>query len=313
MDAAALAAEFDEVTRLRDANRAEAGKIPETDPNFAMIHYKTAYMQLRNHAKADDSTSWKHYQAKLEEEGHPHAGGSGCFSWFQTNVAEKYIDDRDFVFCITTNVNGRAHLAVDYSVALHSRLVGSVYKRLTDKPPHASVPPVGPHWEQLGFQGPNFNNCSGRLGSLFVFLQMLSFIDHAPRLANETFRESRPPTMRPFRWALWSIFASTCAIDAFSKKKLNKYINSAGVMQTLNDFYLGVFAETFRIWCEAEKREEMHHFNEIKQHVTAWALKDPNAVLKRAKLALLESKDQHQKPEVGPMLDLSKFEEEKKR
>eukprot|EP01061_Rhynchopus_euleeides_P027041 TRINITY_DN44036_c0_g1_i1.p1 TRINITY_DN44036_c0_g1~~TRINITY_DN44036_c0_g1_i1.p1 ORF type:complete len:357 (+),score=111.12 TRINITY_DN44036_c0_g1_i1:100-1071(+) len=287
----ALEAEFAQVTAVRDAQVGEKGKLLDRDPRFSPIRYVDAYKRLREHAKEDDETSWKKHQQALQQN-HPHQP-SGCFfSFFETGITKSLHDDRDFVFCITSTSSGRDHLAFTWDDETHCRIASTVYKKLCDLPPHAPVNAVGSHWQTLGFQGPNFNNDAGRLGALFVLLQMLYFVDNAPRLAKASYVESRPPTMRQFSWALWSIFCSTRTVDAFSKKKLNGLINKhKNVMEVLNLYYLGVFSELYETWCSEEKREEMHEFNQMKKDMTAWCMSKPEQVIKKARTAMVKSHD----------------------
>ena len=303
-DLQALENEFAQATTVLDQNRPkEKGKLTERNPLFTTIRYADAYTKVRENA------AWKKHHAALLRD-HPHQP-SGCFSFFQTNISKALHEDRDFVMCITTTSSGRDHLAFSWEDETHSRVISTVYKKLTDKPPHSMVEANGPHWLTLGFQGENFLNDAGRLGGIFVTLQMLYFIDTAPRLAMKVYMESRPPTMRQFSWALWSIFCSTRVLITFSRKKLNAIINKRkSVMDTLNLFYLGIFAELFDRWCEKEKREEMHDFNAFKKDLTTWSLSKPEDVIKRAELAMKQSHDMKEavKP-TGPPLDLTNLKE----
>ena len=308
---AALAAEFEEVTAMRDANMPAKGRATEHDPRWRAIRYDAAFKAIYGVSDEADAHCWRRYRAGLED-CHPHDQHSGCwFPFFRTDIAAALRDERDFVFCVTTNASGREHVRFDWDDEVHSRLAGSVVKKLMDRPPHSAVAPGGGHWVQMGFQSSNFNNDAGRLGAVFVLLQMLFMLDAAPRFASATFRESQPPTMRQYSWALWCIFCSTRTVDAFSRRKLNGLINKEkDVMGVLNLYYLGIFAELFDKWTSQETRDEMHDFQALKQEVTTWSLAHPEQVVKRARVAMLGSKDSHEKVETtGPPLTFSNVEE----
>ena len=308
-DLAALEAEFAQVTAERDTNRNVGGKITAKDPMFLPIKYTDAYKKIRDRTDETNPLCWRKYLKALRED-HPHTS-SGCWAWFQTNISKNLSDDRDFVYCITTDMTGREHVSFDWSNETHSRLASTVYKKLMDRHPTSTVEPCGDHWLKLGFQGPNFLTDAGRLGAVFVMLQMLNFIDTAPKLASTTFNESRPPGNRTFSWALWGSFCSTRTINAFNCKKLNKFINKEkDVMKVLNNFYIGVWAQLFTKWCSKETREEMHDFNALKKEIEEWVMTKPDAVLKKATQAMAESFDAKKIVKTdGPPLTFTDLEE----
>ncbi|KAJ9470534.1 ELMO domain-containing protein C56G7.3 [Diplonema papillatum] len=307
----ALEQEFEAVTAERDSHGV-SGPAKERPARFAAIRYETALAGIRNpDVPEGHKANWRRYQKALKDN-HPHDASSGCFaSWFEALIPKKLWDDRDFVFCITTNASGREHVEFDWENETHARLAATVYKRLRNKPPHAPVPACGDHWAEIGFQGASFVSDAGRLGSLFVLLQMLHFINHSPKLAARTYMESQPPSPRPFSWALWSIFCSTRALEAFGRKKLNRHIaKTKDVMLALNEFHIGVFAELFERWAEKDARVEMHDFNALKKELTTWSLSKPDAVFKRAKLAQLDSHDKREAVITdGPPLVFTNMEE----
>eukprot|EP00755_Sulcionema_specki_P018695 Sspe_Gene.67542::Locus_39849_Transcript_1_1_Confidence_1.000_Length_1925::g.67542::m.67542 len=276
---------FEEATQAQDEvrSRPKVGAVVEHDVRYTPIRHDLAQRVL---LERDDWERFRGAGSKLQKH-------LGCFaSLFHTHLKSTLEDERDLVFALTTNASGRDHVAFSWDDETHCRIASTVFKKLMDRAPNTAVMPTGDHWLSLGFQGPNFLSDAGRLGGVFVMLQMLAFIDKAPRLAFRTFRESRPPSSRSFSWALWSLCWSTRTIDAFEKNKLTKAINAKGsVWEVLHDFYIGLFAECFDRWTEKEVREEMHDFNEIKMGVTKWAMDNPAAVLKKCAVALKASKD----------------------
>eukprot|EP00756_Hemistasia_phaeocysticola_P053190 Hpha_TRINITY_DN28626_c0_g1::TRINITY_DN28626_c0_g1_i1::g.156407::m.156407 len=238
--------------------------------------------------KGSKEHDWRTYRGEVPQQ---EGGGFFC-GLFQSHVKRTLHDDRDMVYCLTTNTSGRPHLRFEWDIELHHRIMATIWRKVHGAPQHTPVAPGGDHWEALGFQQANPMTDMGRNGGLYIALLMLWFVEHAPRMAIAAWRESRGGT-RSFHWGMRCIACAVLVLEAFEKGKLNKLMNQRDdVWKTLGDFFVGVYARAQERWCAKLTASEMEDWRPIRDELKHWSQGRPQEVMKLALRAMAESRDQ---------------------
>ncbi|MBN3296961.1 ELMD3 protein, partial [Amia calva] len=211
-------------------------------------------------------------------------------------------EERDLVFAI-------AQCSLDHSQKVHTRVLQTIYKRLTGS--RADCPHYGPHWETLGFQG--MDPATDLRGTGFLGLMHTLYLVMDPEtlpLARDIYKLSQHQTQN-FPFCVMSINITRIALHALREEALTKECNRRQqVVGVLNDFYVATFLSLYQTWKTQNKTISDSGF--VLKDVETFAKKNPKQLLRRLEGFLrerrtggggglaLESASQNPSPRLGP-------------
>ncbi|XP_006625572.1 ELMO domain-containing protein 3 [Lepisosteus oculatus] len=181
------------------------------------------------------------------------------------------LQERDLVFAI-------AQCSLDNSQKVHTRVLQTIYKRLTGS--RVDCPRYGPHWEALGFQGTD--PATDLRGTGFLGLMHTLYLVMDPetlQLARDIYKLSQHTTQN-FPFCLMSINITRIALHALRDECLTKECNRRQqVVGVLNDFYVATFLQLYQIWKTQCKTISDSGF--VLKEVEMFAKKNPKQLLRR--------------------------------
>ncbi|KAJ4458472.1 putative ELMOD3 protein [Paratrimastix pyriformis] len=111
---------------------------------------------------------------------------------------------------------------------------------------------IGPHWEEIGFQGVD-PQTDLRSGGVLSLLQLLHLLYRHQDLAHDLFVQSRHPA-KGFPLAVFSINLTGLCLEALRSGRLNRPCNQAqAVLPVFNTLYVAAFEHLGRIWAQGQR------------------------------------------------------------
>ncbi|XP_036382697.1 ELMO domain-containing protein 3 [Megalops cyprinoides] len=180
-------------------------------------------------------------------------------------------EERDLVFAI-------ARCSLDNSQKVHTRVLQTIYKRLTGS--RVDCPRYGPHWETVGFQGTD--PATDLRGTGFLGLMHTLYLVMDPEmlpLARDIYKLSQHPTQN-FPFSVMSFNITRIALHALREEALTRECNRRQqVVGVLNEFYVATFLHLFQLWKSQQKTISDSGF--VLKEVETFAKKNPKQILRR--------------------------------
>uniref|UniRef100_A0A3P9IBB6 ELMO domain containing 3 n=1 Tax=Oryzias latipes TaxID=8090 RepID=A0A3P9IBB6_ORYLA len=190
------------------------------------------------------------------------------------------LEERDLVFAI-------AQCPVDNSQPVHMRVLQTIYKRLIGS--RLDCPRLGPHWENIGFQGTD--PATDLRGTGFLGLMHTLYFVMDPEtlpLAKDIFRLSQHPTQN-FPFSVMSINMTRIALQVLREEALTKECNRRQqVVGVLNEFYVATYLYVYQLWKSQQKTIADSGF--VLREVELFAKKNPKQILRRLEFFLKEKR-----------------------
>jgi len=194
---------------------------------------------------------------------------SGFFTFlhllFTSGVLKKsLIPERDQIFAI-------ALISYDNSDDLHGRILQNVYMTLLDA--NVECPRLGPHWEEIGFQGDDPATDLRGVGMLGL-LQLLFLVRSHTDLAKKIHKLSRHAEQN-FPFSVVSLNFTKLILQTMRSGVLNKHFNKkAAVLPVINELLVALYYELFTQW-QRDKRT-ITDFPPLLKQLSDACMKDPS-------------------------------------